>query len=220
MVQGESLFSYKYKNSLIHKLPSAMKLLSMIAISVLAFLGGTEIRIFISLIICVSFFLARISITVLLHSLKILILYGLIMFLFRFTGFTTNRALLLNHIFDSLIYLWQLSLVLFSGTIFFETTSSLEIRNTLQFIQEKCYTIFGNPKFLPDIAFLLSLTITFIPRIFEVWSNLDRSWNARGGNLHSWFKKSWLKLTIVIPLLIEHLLSLASETERAIRNRS
>lgn len=220
MVQGESLFSYKYKNTLIHKLPTAMKLLSMIAISVLAFLGGTKTRILLSIVLLISFILARTSMKVLLRSLKILIMYGLIMFLFRFTGFTTNRALLLNHIFDSLIYLWQLSLVLFSGTIFFETTSSLEIKNTLQFFQDKCYTFLGNPKFLPDIAFLLSLTITFIPRIFEVWNNLDKSWNARGGNLHTGFKRSWLKLTIVIPLLIEHLLSLASETERAIRNRS
>lgn len=192
----------------------------MAGITLLVFIGGTGTRGTLSLILFFACVIARISLSVVFRSIRILIFYALIMFIFRFSGIPTDKTILISQLFESLIYLWQLSLVLFSGTVFFETTSSLEIRNTLQLLQEKLYGLLGNRQFLPDIAFLLSLTITFIPRIFEVWGNLNRSWEARGGNLLIWPQKSWKKMTVVIPLLIAHLLTLAAETERAIRNRS
>lgn len=219
MMQGETLFSYRYKNTLIHNAPSAIKLLAMIGITFTVFLGGTNTRLILSIILCISCITARISLSVLFRSGKILVFYALVMFLFRFTGFQIDKSLSLKNLTESLVYLWQLSLVLFSGTVFFETTSSLEIRNTLQSFQEKMYKLLGNPSFFPDIAFLLSLTIIFIPRIFELWGNLDKSWNARGGNLLSGPEKTWKKMTILVPLLITHLLNLAAETEKAIRNR-
>lgn len=220
MGQGKTLFSYRYKNTLIHNLPSSVKLIAMTGITLFVFLGGTGTRCILSIMLFFACVVARISISVILRSIRILIFYALIMFVFRFSGIPTDKTILLTQLFESLIYLWQLSLVLFSGTVFFETTSSLEIRNALQLFQEKLYGLLGDPQFLPDIAFLLSLTITFIPRIFEVWGNLNKSWNARGGNLLIEPQKSWKKMIVVIPLLIAHLLTLAAETEKAIRNRS
>jgi len=214
------LFAYRSGNSIIHRTPAGIKLLCMIIGTIAACSGSLALLVAISIILGFLVPVSRMKPKTILRNAKIIFWYVVFIFLFRIAGKSLETSVVIEELKETGLYIWQLAVILLTGTIFYETTTNLEIRHTLSSIQNALMRLIGKKINFPDIAFLLSLTITFIPRIFETWENLVHAWNARGGNLHRGIASAWYRLTILVPLLIVKLLSVASDTDRAIRNRS
>lgn len=214
------LFAYRSGNTVIHRAPAGFKLVCMIAITISAFSGLIAVLIALSIILVLFLPVSKMKMATIFRNAYIVFWYTVFIFVFRIVGKPFESTLVIQELRETGLYIWQLAVVLFTGTLFYETTSNLEIRHTLSSIQNALIRLTGKKIVFPDIAFLLSLTITFIPRIFETWGSLVHAWNARGGNLNRGIRGAWNRLTILVPLLIIKLLSVASDTDRAIRNRS
>jgi len=222
------------ERSPLRRIPAIAKLAFMLVVSFLAFANPLIIPAYTGIALVFLALFARLPISLHLKNIKILMWYTVFIVVFRFAGPLPTLAAWRTGLFDSGIYIGRLALVLLAGTIFYETTSTLEIRHALYSIQGALYSLGSRifpkkgrndpsrdiPSPDPDIALLFSLTISFIPRIFATWSSLNLAWNARGGNLDRGIVGAWRRSTILVPLLIVSLLEVASVTDRAIRNRS
>ena len=223
------LFRFNPVETPVHRIPTIMKLTGLVVSSILIFSGNFLVPAVTGVALAVLALVSRIPFSSHLKNLRILLFYAAFILVFRFIGPIPTHEALIAGLLDSAHYLGRLFLVLLAGTVFYETTSSLEIRNALYDIQrfaERAFTrmlralrISRNPEF-PDVALLLSLTISFIPRIFETWTVLNNAWDARGGKLHRGLPGAWKRFTVLVPLLIVSLLAVAAEMDRAIRNRS
>ena len=223
-----ALFSYRPVETPIHRVPASIKLAAMLALDIAIFspsqamlppiLGG------ITACIGIIAVFARLRPAVALKNLKILLSFGAFIVIFKFAFIPYNAEAILSGLRDSGIYLWQLGAVLFVGSVFYETTSSLEIHHALSAIQGAIeggyHRILRKKARFPDIALQLSLTIHFIPRIFAAWNALNDAWDARGGNRTRGISSFIRRLTHLVPLLIAKLLSIAVDTDLAVRNRS
>jgi energy-coupling factor transporter transmembrane protein EcfT len=214
------LFAYRSGNTPLHRIPAGIKLLLMIAGTVCAFSGSNTALIALSIILVLLIPVSKMKTKTIFRNAEIIFWYAVFIFTFRIAGKPFEQGVFMKELHETGLYIWQIATVLFTGTFFYETTSNLEIRHTLSSIQNALKRLTGGKMRVPDVALLLSLTITFIPRIFETWKSLVHAWNARGGNRHKGIKGAWNRLTVLIPLLIIKLLSVASDTDRAIRNRS
>lgn len=223
------LFRFSPVETPVHRIPTILKLLGLVASSILVFSDNLLVPAGTGIGLAFLAFMSRIPFSAHLKNLRILVFYAAFILVFRFAGPIPAHEALISGLEDSARYLGRLFLILLAGTVFYETTSSLEIRNALYDMQragERAFTrilralrISRKPE-LPDVALLLSLTISFIPRIFETWTILNLAWNARGGKLHRGISGAWKRFTVLVPLLIVSLLAVAAETDRAIRNRS
>ncbi len=226
-----ALFSYRSIRTVIHRVPAGVKLACMIASTGAVFSGSIPVLAGVSAILALGILLARTRPETIRNNIRIILLYGALIVAFKFAGVRPDRATLESGLIASGLYLWRLAAVLFAGTVFYETTSSLEIRHTLSALQNGIGWVFspftrlfrrisGRDPSFPDVALLLSLTINFIPRVFAAWNDLDRAWAARGGNARRGIGSAFRRFTVLVPALIALLLAVASDTEKAIRNRS
>jgi ABC-type cobalt transport system, permease component CbiQ and related transporters len=202
--------------TLIHRTPTGIKLAGMIACTIAVFSGFLQILAATSFFLIICAILARTTAGTILATAKLVIFYGLFIVVFRLVGKPVESAVILAELGAGAFYTWQLACVILAGTIFYETTGTIDIAQTLQSVQKAVRW----RKPLPDVAFLLSLTIGFIPRIFGAWADLEKAWAAREGNRYRGPNAFIRRTTTLVPLLVLKLLSIASDTDRAIRNRS
>jgi len=225
-----SLFGYRHGTTPLHRLPAHIKLAALIPCTAAVFVLPVPMLAGASAVMVLLALTARIPFGVFVRNIRIIFLYGLLVVLFRFAGKPLDGRVWLAEAAESALYLWRLFLVMLTGTLFYETTSTLAIRHALGDFQrvlygftERTVRITGKRidiSGLPDVAFLLSLTITFIPRIFDSWAHLNDAWDARGGSAHRGPLAAFRRMTVLVPLLLSKLLALAADTDRAIRSRS
>jgi energy-coupling factor transporter transmembrane protein EcfT len=231
MKNPTSLFRYRPALTPVHRIPAGFKFAALLAVTVSVSSSGISLLSVLSTLILALSATAKVPAHSHIANARIIFLYFLMVCAFRFIGKPLNDENFPAQAKVTVVYIWQLALVLLSGTVFYETTSALEIRHMLAGIQKSAqkainaiYSIlFRTSKKkpdLPDIAFLLSLTITFIPRIFDSWSLMNRAWDARGGREKRGFAGAWSRFTVLVPALFLKLFAVASDTDRAIRNRS
>jgi biotin transport system permease protein len=211
-----TLFSYRSGTTIIHRTPAGVKLAGMIACTIAVFSPFIPALIAASVMLAVTAILARTTARTILSGAKLVLYYGLFIAAFRIIGKPFESSVILAELRAGALYTWQLSAVLLAGTLFYGTTGTTEIAHTLSAIQKAIRW----RKPLPDVAFLLSLTVSFIPRIFSAWADLEKAWATREGNRKHGRAAFIRRTTTLIPLLVIKLLSIAYETDRAIRNRS
>lgn len=225
-----SLFGYRPGTTPLHRLPAHVKLAALLPCTAAIFALPVPFLAGASAVLFVLALTARIPFRVFLRNTRVIFLYGILVALFRFAGKPWDGAVWLREAAESALYLWQLFLVMLAGTLFYETTSTLAIAHALEDLQRwvsglinRAVRCTGNKASLPripDVAFLLSLTITFIPRIFDTWALLGDAWDARGGSAHRGPAAAVRRVSVLVPLLVSKLLALAADTDRAIRSRS
>lgn len=203
-------------NGLLRRLPALVKLGFMLGLTVAVFSSDIRILAAAAALVALSALAARLGAKTWLALLKTACMYGVFIALFRILGKPLERSVILTELSATGDYLLRLTCVLVAGTVFYATTGMTELTLALSAIQRK---LPWNDR-LPDIALLLSLTVGFIPRILDTWKSLERSWNARCGARRKGFFGSRKRMTTLVPLLIIRLLAVASDTDRAIRNRS
>lgn len=219
-----SLFAYRKGNSVLHRIPSAVKLALLFLLCIFTYKGEMCIswqELFSSKIIAknASCFFASVTLFFLSganwKSVKQL------KFVFVIGGFVT--AVKLVHFpfwFDKdslaygLLYTVRFFITSLAAQVIFETTSPLQIQDTLEQAQN------GISKIIPQIkkwnpALAVSLAINFIPEIFETWNKVELAVNAR-------VQKKW-NVEIMIQkfsTFFSCLLSNAETKRMAVLNRS
>ncbi len=201
-MEGIRFFSYTPGKSLLHKIPPSIKVVLMPLLSVLAFVLPSALSL-IFLLFCLLFsvIILKFSRKDIISTLKPLIAYFFILEIISIVlnliseknTFTLTFYFflkLLRPSSDFLKLFLHISLSLEISSLFYRTTSITEFNEGFSSVEQ-----FFTRKTATPFADMLSLTITFIPRLALFWQKINYAWKARNG------KNSIRKIFILTPIL-------------------
>ncbi len=214
------LFCYRKGNSILHRIPALIKILFMMVFCVTCFLGGQmenseEILqkwVFFQLLYCICicillFFLGKGTLSSVIQ-MKWVLWFGLLVTVFRLYPDYKNGLLAGG------LYTIRFFFASFACQMIFETTSSLEIRESFEGVHIAfCKVLPFMRKF--NLAFVISLAVTFIPEVFETWNKVSLASRARQGKKKRFFQNLMAEMTALLSVL----LGLAETKRKAIQNR-
>lgn len=210
------ILSYQKRNSLIHRTPALMKLSLLLVIAVALYLTGLEIHGILFAVSLVAVLISGISFKDFLHDLKPVTFYGLFIAVVEVVGAMLYGENLLESFGDgmwktnsSVLLVSRLVVAMSYTSLFFRTTSNLEIRQSLERVE--LAVSFGHSRLSFSRAFALFLN--FLPQLFAIWANLDKAWKARCG------KRGIRKIIVLLPVFITLSMKKANDTLLSIRNR-
>ena len=128
-------------------------------------------------------------------SLYALLMYVLSVFSNIFENWGSLTFIIFFPAFEFLRIALRLVLIIQLSALLFRTTSSMEIREGLGFIEQfvrRMFRISSRFRFTESH----SLFLCFIPEIFETWFNINLAWKARGG------KNGLKKISTLVFILI------------------
>ena len=213
----ESLFSYKYNTTLIHKTPALLKIIFLCFVSIRLFSQNNNSEItnsflqcgFYFFIGCILFFIAKVNF----RSIKKLLFIPIIcsgIILISSIDFTDSIKFNFENSLKGLLYAVRLFVTSFIALIIFETTSIYQLENELDKIP-----LFKRFR----ISQTISLTILFIPLIFRNWTKIQNAIKARSVKNS---KNIFIKINNLFQsfsTLLSYLLNTAENTRKAILNR-
>ena len=191
----DSLFSYRYGNSFLHRCPAWGKLLFIPVISIFVFCFPQYVCIGLIIFQLLLALFLGFSILEILNDLRPVFYYALIllfvkilsvgsqliMLLFNPESFSFKTFLLSNFSWDTekttVFLLMKIFCLMQTTSIMFKTTTALQIR--------ECFKHFD----------ALSMFISFIPITSRLWSQTKKAWFARGG------KKGIKMYIVLLPVL-------------------
>jgi energy-coupling factor transporter transmembrane protein EcfT len=203
----QTIFQYKTKKGLYHKIPAVIKLVLLLPLSIFCvsfpsgwLLTGTLTVIIIALI-------GGITPKEQLCDLKPVFIYGVFMYLlsvfsnlFEYPVITRSFPdlytifIILKPNADYLHLALRLTLIVQLSALLFRTTSSLEIRGLLRIES-------------------ISVFLMFIPEIFKIWTSINLAWKARGG------KNGLVKIKTLLFVLISLCFEKAAIKSKALEAR-
>ncbi len=196
-------FHFVYRDSIIHRLDPRFKVAAMIGFGISTMVLDSIIDNFFefgALFITLMFihYIAKLPIKSILKEMKFFyIMIPLIIFLSSF-NFASNPSLFLNHIdIDGLVLgsTFSVKLILFAfvSTLFIETTSIREITYSLEWFFRPIPFIKET-----DLALMINLTLTQIPLIFDIFSQVRIAQKSRCND----YQKNPIKklVTLIIPV--------------------
>lgn len=224
----EAIFSYNKRDSLIHKIPAILKLVVLFCLPLALHLTILPYHLGFFMMAVILVFVAKLPLKSFLRDLKPMIYYCLFILvidvltilLFDKTPMPIDMdetavspsmsfwTILLEK--GNFTLMSRLVVSMAYTSIFFRTTSHLEMRESLEKI-ESCIT-FGHSKLTFSKAFALFLN--FLPQLFAIWNSLDLAWRARCG------KRTIRKIIVLLPVFITLSLKTANQTLLSIKNRS
>ena len=175
-----TLFAYRKGNTPLHRLNAGLKILFLIALCIVTFAGGMYdslesvlkpsvlIRTTICLAAAVGLFFASGRSRTSFKPVKFVLIIGALMILFRVFNQPLKDALAAG-----LLYTIRFLITTIAAQIIFETTSPLEIKESLG-------------KSTPAVA--ISLAINFIPQVFATWKQVHTAAQARTPNKKGLFR--------------------------------
>ena len=206
-----TLFAYRRGGTPLHRLNAGLKILSLIALCIVTFAGGTYdtldsvlkssiiIRTLLCLAVTITLFIASGRNRTSFKPVKFVLIIGALMILFRVFNQPMPDALAAG-----LLYTIRFLITAIAAQIVFETTSPLEIKES-----------FGRSS--PALA--LALAINFIPQVFATWNQVHTAAMARTPN-----KKGLLRTIPIVYCEIQAffscLLYQAEIKRKALLNRS
>lgn len=214
-----ALFSYKNRPSLLHRIPALIKILVMFSFCIFCFRETNYEQIKLPACFAFSlllFFLARGNWTTI-KSLPYVFVLGAFVTVLRMFNFFPEFSFSKEGFIWGILYSARLFITAFACQIIFETTSSAQISDSLEQIENGIAKILPPAKKL-HAALLISLAINFIPLVFETWDKVHLASMARSPK-----KKNLVAATGILLSELEALLScliFKAETKRkAIINR-
>lgn len=210
------ILSYQKRTSLIHKTPALLKLALLLGIAIALYLTGFGVHCLLMVVALLLVWSSHIQPKDFLHDLKPVAFYGIFIILvetaesflygsdffmsFKDGTWNTNSSILLVS---------RLVVAMSYTSLFFRTTSNLEIRQTLERVE--LTVSFGHSRLSFSRAFALFLN--FLPQLFAIWANLDKAWKARCG------KRGIRKILVLLPVFITLSMKKANDTLMSLRNR-
>ena len=203
------IFSYSPVKSPIHSIPAWLKLLVLLAVPITVYLCPIWVAVVLIALFPVLAAVGKVKLSDFLHDLKPISYYCLMLLTIDVLSYLLFKA---EEVISqrSLYLILRLLCAMEATSVFFRTTSTFEIRDTLQGI-EKALT-FGHSKL--TFSTMFTLFLSFIPQIFATWSSLELAYRARGG------KRGPQKVVVLLPLLIAMSFKRANTTYLALLNRS
>ena len=225
----EAILSYNKRNSLLHKTPAIIKLLILFCIPLVTYFTPLAYQLGLFALAFLLVLVAKIPLKNFFHDLKpiayyclfIAIIDVLTILLFDKTPMPISTELeesaisptigFFNVLLEKGNYLLMSRLVVSMAytSIFFRSTSHLEMRQSLEKIES--FITFGHSKLTFSKAFALFLN--FLPQLFAIWNSLDLAWKARGG------KRTPRKIIVLLPVFISLCLRKANQTLLSLKNR-
>ena len=202
-----TIFQYKTKKGLYHKVPAIIKLILLLPLSVFCVSLPSNWLLAGIIAAMILAFIGGINLKEQLTDLKPVIFYSVFMYcvsvfsnLFENVFITQPYIDIYAILFilipktDFLRFILRLTLIVQFSALLFRTTSSLEIREVVRIE-------------------VVSIFLLFIPEILKIWSNIDLAWKARGG------KKGLVKIKTLLFVLISLCFEKAAIKSRAIEAR-
>ncbi len=236
------LFSYRIKESFLHKFNPGFKLCVLFVLCFITFWGNeittaTMIRVSICGIICVLLFLFSGFYLDSIKRTRFVFFLGFLLTLFKMISFSFADGDFLEYevvfkikkiyllidvdgLYSGILYTVRFFITALSAEVIFETTSGIQIKNSIEELQNKVARFFPLiKKWNP--ALVISLAINFIPEVFSTWNKVHKAALSRTD------KKSRKNLIVVINMsmqelqtLISCLLYQAENKRKALLNRS
>jgi len=210
----DSLFNYRYGNSLLHRCPTWCKLLFIPVISIIIFCFPPYVCIGLIFVQLLLALFLRFSFSEILNDLRPVFYYALIllfvkilsvglqliMLLFNSEHFSIKTFFLSNFSWETekptVILLMKIFCLMQTTSIMFKTTTALQIR--------ECFKSFD----------ALSMFISFIPITSRLWTQTKKAWFARGG------KKGIKMYIVLLPVLFSTGMKKAWNMARAVQVRT
>ena len=205
MLKKLSFGQYIYKKSVVHSLDPRLKILYILALSILLFFINNTLKIlFFSFFVLVILLLSKIGAKNLIKNLKSF----LFIFIFLFIMYLIFSR---DHLESGIIAIWRfLMLIILSLILTFTTTVSNLVAAIEKLI--KPLKIF-NVK-LRNVAVMISITIRFVPVMFI---NLEKLKDAMIARLADFKKLRYIRLIVLA--LFERMLKSASNLSDAMQSR-
>jgi biotin transport system permease protein/energy-coupling factor transport system permease protein len=193
-----ALFAYKTAKGALHRAPAALKLLALIPLSLLCMslpLPALALGIAVTALAGLA---CKFSLYEQLADLRPVLFYSVVMYILSvFSQLAEIRCPapvreLLMTVFtpqDQFLHTClRLCVIVQLSALLFRTTTSLEIRDNLNAIEHGIRRALSRVPLIqkhislrPRLSGRLALFAGFIPEIFQIWTQIDRAWRARGG---------------------------------------
>lgn len=211
------LFQYRPKKTYIHRLPAGMKLCLFCFSSVLLHTPSQKVLAGYTLFLIGTAVCARLSGKTIKKNCSFLWRYTAVIFLIKILGTDCSRAVVEQAATETVFFMQKLTLILFAASIFYETTSKLEIFTLCEHLErpfrKKTHTSRSSP------ALIFTLMLICVPRVFEVWEQLNYAYESRTGTRRS-VGNAYQRILFLLPALIENLIHFAFTAEKAFKNRT
>lgn len=179
---GLSVFSYRHKDSVYHRLDPRCKLIVLLYMNLITFTGGFTVLAVLSICILILIKQLGLSLLSLLSQTQVFILLLLFIFISRalfieggpwinLKVFSVSR----EGVLSGLMYCWRLSIVLYAGVIFISTTLTSHIRASIEWFLKPIPLV-------PEkrIGIMISLMIRFFPVILSLAESVRDAQKSRG----------------------------------------
>jgi biotin transport system permease protein len=187
-----SAYAYRPGSTPLHKLNAGIKLLGLLAISIVSFVFGPWICAPLSVLLVAGAASAGMTPPALLRGSKPLLFMLCFVVVFRAIN---------GSFFNGVFFAWSALVSFCAGALLFSVTTMTEIKNALS-------------RLSPRLALALSLMLGFIPRFFEVWEDRRTAYRARNG------KAGPASLAYLVPASVEKMIEKAAATAAALESRS
>lgn len=234
------LFSYSTKKTIIHKIPVIIKFIVLCLISVFVFFDKYSVMqikswllvFFLSVLVFCFVVLAKISIRQI-KPLLFVPFFCLLLAVIRMITFSSMLnsddmfftlgfvSLNLTEGLEGLLYTLRFFTTTIAALVFFSTSTSLEILSSFEAIQKILFFPFPFLKKI-NLAKMISLTLNFIPMVFETWNKVSIACKARNPKFQNKNQTLIQKVKIIFQLFtttFSCLLSKAEIKRKAMLNR-
>jgi energy-coupling factor transporter transmembrane protein EcfT len=207
------LFHYRRGKGILHRLDGRFKLLEMIILTLSIFKSAVPslilITLFTILVFLMEYFQSKIlSPFTFLENTRGFLLFLILIAVIR--GLTAENTYL-SGLLEGAFYSWKLLLLIIWGQLLSSTTAPSDIHGSVYRILYRIPLINGG-----IIATMISLTLSFIPLLFDQYLEIQNAVQSRLGN----FTKNPLKKIAFIALpLLQSTIRRADEIAQAMESR-
>lgn len=192
-----SLFNYSLRKSVVHKIPVLIKFFFLCLISIFIFFDKFSVMqkeswIIVSgigIVVFIFLLLSKISVKQI-KPLLVIPLLCLLISILRMISFSLPENSLdkvykfsfvyinITEGLEGLLYSLRFFITTIAALIFFSTSTSLQILSALEKLQSIIFFVFPFIRKL-NLAKMISLTLSFIPLVFETWTKVSIACKSR-----------------------------------------
>jgi len=209
------LFQYNPQNTCIHRLPVGIKF-CVLCLSSFALYGASQPLLAVytgySVLVCIA---ARISLATVKKNCRFLCIYAVGIFLIKIIGLPLTIDILTSIAAETAFFMQRFALILFTASVFYETTSKLELFTFCEGIERSIC----RGRYTGSFSTVFTLTLMCVPRVFELWAQLNYAYDARTDRRKN-IGNAYRRIAFLLPALIENLLRFALTAEKALKNRT
>ena len=210
------LFQYTPKNTYIHRLPAGIKFCALCLSSFTLYGAAQKLLAVYAVCLLLVCICAKLSASTLQKNIRFLCVYALVIFVIKVLGVPLTATVLVPLAIETGFFIERLTLILFAASVFYETTSKLELFTLCETIER----FIRKEKYTGAFSALFTITLMCIPQVFETWAQLTYAYTARTPQQKRGLLNAYQQTAALLPALIENLLRFALTAEQALKNRT